>query len=132
MTSHKPVQPQDDGVPEPPDDFQDAGLRLWASVLADLELEEHEMALLRAACRITDRMEAIAVELEHAPLTVTNAKGDEQAHPLLGEQLRQAQTLARTLASLRLPTGLSEGGELKRPQRRGASRGAYGLRAVGR
>lgn len=129
MTTQKPTQTPPE-APQPPEDLQEAGQRLWTSVLTDLDLDEHELALLRAACRTVDRMEDIAAELEHAPLTVANFKGDEVSHPLLVEQRQQAQSLAKTLASLRLPTGLTAGGELARPQRRGAARGAYGIRGV--
>ncbi len=117
-------------VPRPPADLKKEGRKLWREILTDLDLDGHEMALLRGACRTTDRLEAIAAELEAAPLTVTNFKGDEVPHPLLVEQRQQLQSLARTLSSLRLPNGLTEDGELKRPQRRGAARGSYGLRQV--
>lgn len=117
-------------IPRHPKDFGAAGRRLWRSVLTDLELDEHEMALLRSACRIADRLEDIGEELIGAPLTVTNFKGDLVTNPLIVEQRMSAQALAKTLASLRLPTGLTDDGELVRPQRRGSARGAYGLKAV--
>lgn len=118
-------------IPRAPRDLKPAGKALWRSILADLELDEHEMALLRSAARTADRLEDIADELTRSPLTVTNAKGDEVAHPLLVEQRQQLAALARVLASLRLPSGLlGEDGELKRPQRRGAARGSYGIRGA--
>lgn len=117
-------------LPRAPRDLQAAGKRLWKSVLTDLDLDEHEIALLRAACRTADRLEAIGEALADAPLTVANFKGDEVANPLLVEQRQQAQSLAKTLASLRLPTGLTSSGEMVRPQRRGAARGAYGIKGV--
>lgn len=121
---------QHDGVPQPPDDLKDEGRALWFSILDDLDLDQHELSLLRAAARTADRLEDIAQELDGAPLTVSNFKGDEVASPLLVEQRMQAASHAKLLASLRLPSGLTEGGELKRPQRRGASRGSYGIRGV--
>lgn len=126
MSHQKPA----DGVPEPPADLQDAGRRLWSSVLTDLDLDEHELALLRAACRTADNLERLGQELEHASTTTENARGDQVANPVYVEHRNQAQSLAKTLASLRLPTGLTDGGELARPQRRGAARGAYGIRGV--
>ncbi|WP_191563451.1 hypothetical protein [Janibacter melonis] len=117
-------------TPKPPADLKTAGRALWRSVLADLELDEHETALLRAACRTTDRLEDLAAAMEGAPLTVTNSRGDEVASPLLVEHRNQAQSLAKTLASLRLPSGLAADGELVRPQRRGAARAAYGIRGA--
>lgn len=117
-------------APKCPSDFGTVGKRLWRSLHADLEFEEHELTLLRGACRTADRLEALAEALETAPLTVTNFKGDRVANPLLVEQRQQLQSLARTLASLRLPTGLTDDGELIRPQRRGAARQAYGIRGA--
>lgn len=109
------------------------GRRLWRSVLDVYELEEHEKAQLVLACRVVDRLEEIAAALVGAPLTVTNSKGDRCAHPLLVEQRLQSIALTRLIASLRLPTGEDDAGNLERPQRRGAARGAYGtvLRSIG-
>jgi len=45
------------------------------------------------------------------------------------EARQQSITLARLLAALRMPSG-EQGDLLPRPQRRGAPRGAYGVRAV--
>ncbi|WP_327105435.1 hypothetical protein [Nonomuraea glycinis] len=100
--------------------------------MSELDLDTHEELLLLQAIRAVDRLDLMAVELENAPLTVQNSKGDMVAHPLIVESRQQSLTLARLMASLRLPSGLSEGGEddLDRPQRRGAARGSYGLRSV--
>jgi hypothetical protein len=110
----------------PPKGLGSAGRRLWRAVLTDFQLDEHEMALLVLACRTADRLEDIAVGLVGAPLTVSNFRGDPIAHPLLNEQRQQSLTLARLLASLRLPAG----DEAERPQRRGAARGSYGIRGA--
>jgi hypothetical protein len=106
------------------------GRLLWADVVADYTLDQHEVALLTAACRTVDRLEDIADALRAAPLTTTNARGDLVAHPLLVEQRQQGISLSRLLASLRLPTGETEDGALVRPQRRGAARGSYGIRGA--
>jgi hypothetical protein len=62
-------------------------------------------------------------------VTTINARGDKVAHPALIEARQQALVLSRLIASLRLPSGDVDE-DLKRPQRRGASRGSYGVRAV--
>lgn len=62
-------------------------------------------------------------------MTTHNVKGDRVAHPAQVEARQQSLTLARLLASLRLPFGEAEG-EASRPQRRGAVRGSYGVRRV--
>ncbi len=101
------------------------GRRLWQSVLEDYELDVHEQLLLREACRCADRLDLLAAELS-GPVLQTNGRGEPSAHPALAEGRAQQLTLARLLASLRLPSGEMAG----RPQRRGAARGAYGIRSV--
>lgn len=103
-----------------------SGRELWNSITAEADLEVHEKILLLEACRVTDRLQALDEDLADAPLTVTNNKGDEVANPLLTESRQQQATLTRLIASLRLPTGEEDA----RPQRRGAARGAYGIRGV--
>lgn len=109
-----------------PAGLADAGRRLWASVATDYELDVHEQLLLHQACRCVDTLDRLAAVAADAPVTVTNAKGDEVPHPTLTESRQQSLTLARLLASLRLPSG-DEG---DRPQRRGSARGSYRVRAV--
>ena len=69
-----------------------------------------------------------AKELRSSPLTVENHRGDQVPHPLLTESRQQSIVLTRLLASIRLPSG--DEADLHRPQRRGASRGSYGIRGV--
>ncbi|NYJ06591.1 hypothetical protein [Petropleomorpha daqingensis] len=114
--------------PRPPKELAARGRALWRSVLTKYELEEHELALLMQACRTADRLDDIAAALVGQPLTVDNFRGDPVAHPLLNEQRQQSMTLARLLASLRIPTGDAEADG--RPQRRGGARGTYGQRAA--
>jgi hypothetical protein len=102
-----------------------AGQSLWKSVTDEYELDVHEDLLLLAACRCADRLDSMATELATSTLTVTNFRGDEIVHPLIAESRQQSLTFSRLLASLRLPSG-----DEARPQRRGASRGAYGIRGA--
>lgn len=101
------------------------GRRLWTSVMADYELDCHEELLLLEACRCADTLHELAESTAGAVLT-TNVRGEAVAHPAVVEARAQQLTLARLLASLRLPAGEVAG----RPQRRGAARGAYGIRSV--
>lgn len=113
-------------VPTPPAGLGTSGKRLWRAVLGPYALDEHELLLLRQACRVVDTLDRLAEEGARHPITVTNIKGDEVPHPTLGESRQQAIVLARLLTTLRLPSG-KEG---VRPQRRGGARGAYGVRGV--
>ncbi|WP_214370674.1 hypothetical protein [Pseudonocardia sp. H11422] len=115
----------DQKTPPAPKGLGAAGRRLWRSVLADYELDQHECLILTEACRVADRLERLAEESEGAPLTLTNFKGDPVANPLLTEARQQAIVFARLIAALRLPTEEDNGA---RPQRRGAPRGVYPVR----
>lgn len=116
-------------VPKAPQGLSTSGKRLWKSILVEYDLETHEELLLKEACRAADRLDKLAIEANSSPTTVINSKGDQIAHPALSEARQQALVLSRLLASLRLPTG-EEASSTARPQRRGASRGAYGLRNI--
>lgn len=113
-------------IPRTPKGVGSTGKKLWSEVLSEHELTQSEFAILTAACRCITTLERIADELESTALTSLNARGDVVASPLVVEQRQQAATLTRLIASLRLP----EEPDAARPQRRGAARAAYGLRAV--
>lgn len=105
-----------------------SGRQLWRSIVDVYDLDTHEALTLTEACRVADRLDRLAEAADAAPLTVTNSKGDEVSQPLLVESRQQAVVFTRLLASLRLPVGDED--DASRPQRRGAARGAYGVRSV--
>jgi len=115
-------------IPRLPAGLATAGKALWRAVTVEYEIDQHELLLLREACRCADRLDRLAVEAAAGTVTVENHRGDQVAHPAMVEARQQSLTLARLLASLRLPSG-EETGE-RRPQRRGAARGSYGIRGV--
>ena len=112
-------------VPAPPRGAQAAGKRLWKAVLADFELVEHELTLLRQAVHVADLCELLQRRVDdEGPLL-----GD-RAHPALVELRQQRVLLARLIVALRVPLGEEEEAArsaASRPQRRGL-RGVYGIR----
>lgn len=113
---------------KPPIGTKAHGRRLWASVMDNFELEEHERALLIEAVRTVDLLEVLNARLrEDGPLVETGH--GTKAHPAAVEARQQRIALARLLAALRLPSG-DEGDHLgsARPQRRVGVRGVYGIR----
>jgi len=106
----------------PPKGLQATGKRLWRGITEHLELDEHETALLVEACRTADAIDALQTVIE-----TEGAMLHGRAHPALVEGRQQRLTLARLIASMRLPDDLAA--PVKRPQRRGGARGAY-LREV--
>jgi hypothetical protein len=106
--------------PPAPAGLQTAGKRLWREINRRLELDAHERELLLQACRCADRLD----ELDG----IVKAEGlmrDGRPHAALVESRMQQVTLARLIATLRLPEDLEA---TSRPQRRGAARGVYDKR----
>ncbi len=109
-----------------PRELGESGARLWESVAEAFDLDVHEELLLLQACRTADLLDRLARRADGAELTVVNAKGEQVTAPWITEHRQQSLVLARLLASLRMPSGESD----ERPQRRGAARGSYGVRAT--
>lgn len=114
------------GSEKAPDGLGTSGRALWDAVAGPYELEQHERVVLLQAGRCADYLDQLSALAASEPLTVTNSRGDEVVHPAITEHRQQSITLSRLLASLRVPTG----DEAERPQRRGASRGFYGVRGT--
>jgi hypothetical protein len=117
-------------TPKPPQGTKAPGRRLWASVVDDFELEEHELALLVEAVRTVDLLDLLDARVRAEGALVTTPHGDK-AHPAAVEARQQRIALARLLAALRLPSG-DEGDHQgnARPQRRVGARGVYGIRGT--
>lgn len=95
--------------------FGSAGSALYASVVEEFELAEHERRQLVEACRCADDLEALA-----AVVAADGHMKDGRVHPALVESRQLRLALARLLASLRVPDENEQ-----RPQRRGAVRKPY-------
>ncbi|MEV0626016.1 hypothetical protein [Nonomuraea wenchangensis] len=118
-------------VPRVPANTGPAGKRLWGDVLGAYELEEHEMALLREMVRTVDLLDDLDAVVRRDGLLVEGPKGDQKMHPAVVEARQARIALARLAASLRLPSGDEEDqANRRRPQRRGAARGVYGIRGA--
>jgi len=104
-----------------------SGRALWASVVGEYELEEHERRLLIEACRTVDTLDDLSgIVAREGPMLAG------RAHPALVEARQLRIALARLTAALRLPAG-DEGDQqqgARRPQRRVGARGVYRLRGV--
>lgn len=119
-------------TPSPPEGCGASGLALWRSVLDAYQLEQHEIALLREMARTVDTLDELAAIVANEGAMVPGPGLTQRVHPAIVEARALRLALARLSASLRLPAG-EEGDEpahLRRPQRRGGARGAYGIRGV--
>ena len=97
-----------------------SGRRLWAKVIDEYLLEEHELALLREAVRAVDQLDKLDAVVRKDGLVV-RAKQGPRVHPAAVEARQLRLVLARVLAAMRLPSGLSG----RSPQRRVGVRGTY-------
>lgn len=109
-------------LPAAPAGLRAAGRRLWKATVADFELSEHELGLLRETCRTADSLDALQTVLDQDGVIDVSPQG-RRAHPALVELRQQRVTYARLIAQLGFPTGDEE------LTRRG-SRGVYGITGV--
>jgi hypothetical protein len=109
--------------------FGPSGDRLWSKLTAEFEFEEHELALLREACRTVDLLDDLAAVVA-ADGAIIAAKDGPRAHPAVVESRQLKIALARILAALRLPDGEAGDESQGRRQRRVGARGVYRLRGV--
>ena len=118
-------------TPAPPKGVRTAGRRLWRAVLADYELDEHELTLLRQVVRVADLCDDLqAVVDDEGPVLRTGET--VRAHPALVELRQQRIVLARLVVALRVPLG-DEADRQQAPPRlqRRALRGVYAATGTG-
>jgi hypothetical protein len=78
------------------------GRKLWRSVTEDFELGEHELSILLEASRTVDALDALETIIRDEGVTNVSPQG-VRAHPALVEARQQRVTLAKLVASLRIP-----------------------------
>src|SRR2546426_911772 len=101
-------------IPRAPTGTKAAGKRLRRSVLANYDLDEHELTLLVQAVHVADLCDELeAVVRRDGPLV----EHDKRAHPAAVEARQQRIVLARLIVALRVPIGDQE-----MPSRTGAPR----------
>lgn len=97
------------------------GRRLWNQVMDDFELDEHERAVLLQACRIADVLDRLQKVIDEGEVVVASPQG-LKANPAVVEFRQQAVTLAKCMASLRIPMGEEESAGRQPQQRVGVRR----------
>ncbi|WP_411733479.1 terminase [Paeniglutamicibacter sp.] len=89
-------------TPRMPPNLNAGGKKMWRSVVEDYDLGPHELTLLLQVVRAVDALDALESVVRAEGVTVTTPQG-VKAHPALVESRMQAITLAKLVASLRLP-----------------------------
>jgi hypothetical protein len=95
-------------VPRAPKGLGIEGRRLWRGVLADLDFEDHELAVLRRACHVADRCTALQEVVDCEGMFAENRLGEQKMHPALIELRQQELLLAKLVAVLRIPPAEDE------------------------
>ena len=109
-------------LPKAPAGLGASGRRLWRSVVTDFDLDEHELVLMRQACRTADLCDRLEKQLDRDELMASTSQG-LRVHPAASELRQQRIALARLLVALRVP---ADEADTRSGQRRGI-RGFYGL-----
>lgn len=103
-----------------PTGLKAGGRKLWKSVTDDYELGEHELSILLEASRTVDALDELQRIVRDEGVTNVSPQG-VRAHPALVEARQQRVTLAKLVASLRIP--LEDDQEATRlPQKRSGAR----------
>ncbi|MHA3021273.1 terminase [Mycobacterium sp. BMJ-28] len=77
--------------------------------MAAFDLEEHEIAILREACRAADAIDALQAAVDRDGVLNTSPQG-VRAHPALVELRQQRLCFAKLLSALAIPSDDSAGG----------------------
>ena len=88
--------------PRAPRGLHSGGKRLWRAVTDEYELAEHELTVLLQAARTVDHLDVLHSIVEKEGVTHMSPQG-VRAHPALVEARQQRVTLAKLVASLRIP-----------------------------
>lgn len=109
-----------------PAGLKPAGRKLWRSITTDYELGEHELSILLEAARTVDALSELEKIVREEGVTNVSPQG-VRAHPALVEARQQRVTLAKLVASLRIPMEDEESpGRL--PQQRSGVRAVSAIR----
>src|SRR5690349_20287444 len=99
-----------------PPGLKGSGRELWRSTVAEFELEQHELDLLREACRTLDGIDSLQSAVDRdGPLNLSPQ--GLRAHPALVELRQQRICFARLVAQLGIPT-VEQADESGKSQRR--------------
>jgi hypothetical protein len=111
-------------IPRPPAGAGPTGRRLWRAILADYELDAHELVLLGALARQADRLDELEKLIADQGL-LTYGHGTTKVNPLVPEARNTAIGIARIAAALRLPVGDTD--DISAPAARARRTGPRGV-----
>ncbi|EIC63011.1 hypothetical protein [Mycobacteroides abscessus] len=89
-------------LPTAPAGLAGSGLLLWKSVVGEFDLDEHELAILREACRTVNAIDALQARVDRDGVLNESPQG-LRVHPGLVELRQQRLALTKLLAALAIP-----------------------------
>lgn len=107
----------------PPPGLTGSGLSLWKSTVAEFELGDGELALLREACKTAVLVDELQAVVDREGVLNTSPHG-VRAHPALVELRQQRLCFARLVKQLAIPAD----DQPAAPGRR--AKGSYGIKGV--
>lgn len=94
--------------PSPPPHLGARGRTFWRITLADFELSDVELELLRECCQLLDECESLRQAVDQDGTIVTGSAGQPRVHPALGELRQHRLALGRLFAQLALPDDVDD------------------------
>mgnify|MGYP000271212375 FL=1 len=79
------------------------GSRLWKEIVALYDLRPDELQVLEEACRETNLVSEMRLELQKSKILTTGSMGQTVVHPLVAELGKHRATVAALLRQLKLP-----------------------------
>lgn len=98
--------------PPVPAGLTGSGLALWTSTVAQFGMCEHELSILREACKTADSIDALQSAVDRDGVLNTSSQG-VRAHPALVELRQQRLCFARLMKQLAIPADDPAGGRQK-------------------
>lgn len=96
-----------------------SGLALWSSIVTEFELGDHELAVLRDACRTVNVIDALQARVDRDGVLNESPQG-LRVHPAVVELRQQRLALTKLLAALKIPADEAVPGAGKRYGIKGA------------
>lgn len=90
--------------PRMPAGLSGSGRSLWRSTVDEFELDEHELALLREACRTADSIDKLQAVVDRDGVLNESPQG-VRAHPALVELRQQRLAFTKLVNALAIPAG---------------------------
>lgn len=91
------------GKARTPGDLRGPGRAFWRVSVADYDLSDSELQILKATCRLLDEAALLEASIDADGVVVAGSTGQLRTNPALGEARQHRMAIGRLLAQLALP-----------------------------